>query len=1128
MIEKNKILTSWIMVEHLSEGDIRCRDKAVLTLNDLQDQNFYDLFWHEIEKKNGHRYKKGGIVVYFDIFAFQEVVDILRKQYGLKPTDEEIHLGDKFSFALYFDRKLSFLADMTFFTVSAYIRIHKEVPDEKTFRRFELDFKNQLVSLFDETDRDPKKFNEAIQHIFYRYRIDLTSCRMQVLRNIENEATNLHSFFIDDLEKTKKIETTNLNAYLYGWQKQRLNLDSKKASDHFHPRLFEQILQPKHYPLGRFPNKTAYALSLMQQVAVNLSIGYDDNQMRSVNGPPGTGKTTLLKDIFAELIVRQAYDVAKLSNHLIKGTKQTAYFDQASIGELPEYITENHIVVASTNNGAVQNIVNELPLIKEIDSSLFEELKAADYFYELANAKLTSEWIKDKNGKHREVLRKEPSDEEKYWGIFSLEGGKADNMMNIITHIKHIYQYLDNNYHSNQEIYQQFLAYVNEVKALRTQKQFMADRIQTYREDKQKLAQACTDYQIELAQNEQNLNTKLRQLAEKEQEYQRQLEQLMPCLLETQSKAEMLQTNMTNANQLLQMQKHHRPHFFAGKQRKEEYRSQLKKLSEQQEKLHKEDRSYRKKLQQIQQDILLCQTLLKQDKEKQNRLHQEFDHWKQTETDEIARLKARVSDNEKMLNDHQCKMLDMNQEYDDLQLSNPWFDEAYRIAQSKLFILALRVRKQFLYENRKNIKAAADIWMQQEKYLERKRVIKAAWNWMNMTIPVISSTFASFSRMGKNLGVDTLGHLFIDEAGQALPQAAVGAIWRSRHVMALGDPSQIKPVLTLDANILTMLGQHFGVSEKYLSTSSSVQSLVDAASQYGFYRKQDQTETSWIGIPLWVHRRCRYPMFTISNLISYDGFMVQGLKKYGKAEWFDVGGTANNKYVEAQGEFLCQKLSEMIEKNPKIIDENEKDLVYVITPFTNVAYQLSRKLHEINFTRYNEQKKPTNIGTVHTFQGKEAPIVFFVLGADQQSRGAALWAVSEANIMNVAVTRAKEEFYIIGDRNLYLQFNCDVVNKTDQIISFYQDQYHEDELTDESGSDMMLRRMSGTVKYVGKGTTGPYAYVDGVDGNQYTISEIIYNNTEQAKKVIQKGNKISFVPEERTAQRYATKVKVDG
>ena len=269
--------------------------------------------------------------------------------------------------------------------------------------------------------------------------------------------------------------------------------------------------------------------------------------------------------------------------------------------------------------------------------------------------------------------------------------------------------------------------------------------------------------------------------------------------------------------------------------------------------------------------------------------------------------------------------------------------------------------------------------------------------------------------------------------------------------------------------------------------------------------------------------------------------MVQGIEEYGKTEWFDVGGTANNKYVEEQGEFLLQKLREMSEKNPKILNKKEKDVVYVITPFSNVAYQLSQKLRKINFTRYDENGKVTNVGTVHTFQGKEAPIVFFVLGADQQSSGAARWAMTEANIMNVAATRAKEEFYIVGDKKLYLRFGCDVVRDTVRIIEQYKEQYPD--LVDERlykpephmqaaetqtpVIDADSRRITGTVKYVGKGTKSFYAYVAGDDGKQYSITEGIYSKMENAVKMIQKGNKISFVPEKGEKNLFATAVEMD-
>ncbi len=68
---------------------------------------------------------------------------------------------------------------------------------------------------------NPEKFNAAMQKkVLLRYGIDVTNCRMQITGNIETEATNLHSFFfIDDLEKAKRIKTTNLDAYLYGNKK---------------------------------------------------------------------------------------------------------------------------------------------------------------------------------------------------------------------------------------------------------------------------------------------------------------------------------------------------------------------------------------------------------------------------------------------------------------------------------------------------------------------------------------------------------------------------------------------------------------------------------------------------------------------------------------------------------------------------------------------------------------------------------------------------------------------------------------------------------------------------------------------------------------------------------------------
>src|SRR5699024_10563633 len=273
-------------------------------------------------------------------------------------------------------------------------------------------------------------------------------------------------------------------------------------------------------------------------------------------------------------------------------------------------------------------------------------------------------------------------------------------------------------------------------------------------------------------------------------------------------------------------------------------------------------------------------------------------------------------------------------------------------------------------------------------------------------------------------------NVFIDEAGQALPQASVGAIFRSKRVLAVGDPSQIKPVMVLDSELLTLVSEHYNLDESFLSASTSTQSLVDAASKYGYQKNENE----WIGIPLWVHRRSNYPMFTISNVISYDNLMVQGIdekKASGVSNWLHVSGKANDKFVKEQASSLVKEIENKLLKNPKL-----KDKIYVISPFKNVADQLIKQLNEIDFT-IKVNGKVTNVGTVHNFQGKEADIVYFVLGADTSSEGAATWAVDEPNMMNVAATRAKKEFYIIGDKKLYASLGSKVIHHTIETIDEY-------------------------------------------------------------------------------------------
>lgn len=57
---------------------------------------------------------------------------------------------------------------------------------------------------------------------------------------------------------------------------------------------------------------------------------------------------------------------------------------------------------------------------------------------------------------------------------------------------------------------------------------------------------------------------------------------------------------------------------------------------------------------------------------------------------------------------------------------------------------------------------------------------------------------------------------------------------------------------------------------------------------------------------------------------------------------------------------------------------------------------------------------------MHTFQGRESEAVFLVLGApDVSQTGARNWAGHPPNLANVAVSRAKEVLYVVGNRELW-------------------------------------------------------------------------------------------------------------
>ncbi len=358
--------------------------------------------------------------------------------------------------------------------------------------------------------------------------------------------------------------------------------------------------------------------------------------------------------------------------------------------------------------------------------------------------------------------------------------------------------------------------------------------------------------------------------------------------------------------------------------------------------------------------------------------------------------------------------------------SAPWADEELAGARTELFLAALALHKALILAEAptfwSNLNALTAI-LQGKGYPDDPQATLAAWQTFFLVVPVVSSTFASFDKLFAGLGRECLGWLLIDEAGQAAPQNAAGALWRARRGVIVGDPLQLQPVVTLPWGGQRVLLEEFAVSTEWAPSRTSVQQIADQHARHGTRLPASASgDRIWVGTPLRVHRRCDRPMFDISNTIAYDGLMVYGTDErapfHGNDGWIDIrSSVAEGHWIPAEGEALRAVLSDLRAAKVPASD------IRILAPFRMVAEGAS-KIHGEIFPEVTGKKRDEWVGTVHTMQGKEADVVILVRGGDPRKPGAREFATKSPNLLNVAVTRAKRRLYIIGNRDAWGRDGC--------------------------------------------------------------------------------------------------------
>lgn len=933
-------------------------------------------------------------IYYCDCYPHYQLVEILRDRFNV--GDELVNRSKQLSYSFSFSVnhkgqyiKSSLVVPFMMYLLNNVGKVkqtdYKEM-EERFNRAYDsLELKTQAILMNGITQSTVQALQDEYARFFFKMETkgngaeDTTrhyrELKLNLFKNKRSEQESqkpVPNFYIGDLQKilTKGKINQALAAYISGLPvERRLHIDENRT-------YIENILQPINLPNGRWPSPVEHRLSLMQQVAVNQFF-VEHQKVSSVNGPPGTGKTTLLKDVFANLVVNRANELAKLERpeDLFIDVHPTIKLGRYSykVSKLNPTIDAYSMVVASSNNGAVENISKDLPKKSEVirantsefDQHYAQEATAMDLFSKVAS-KLLSE---------NETIDT--------WGLFSVPLGKASNI---------------------NEFAQSMFASKGENESLSEEEKSFSEHLLNYKQNvtHDDWSKAVNEFN-DLKQKIEEQKTTLQELFD---EHNETLiwEKDRAILKESIAKCE-LQLEEVTIRQEEQSKK---------RELVNEQISILPKRSFWTRLFSQDGREIR-----LKEELFHILDELKKvelDKKRVNEQRRQLEDDLSVVQDKIAAFQQRVDEYQLenlILPTHQY-WDESREAYASRHMRTPWLTHSLNYDRGLLFLKAMKLHKITLALNANEINAAMrllrfrnELNLNDATHLAiKKEVLKT----IHLITPLISTTFASFSSMYQGVEEDFIDYLFIDEAGQATPQQAAGAIWRSKRVFAVGDPLQIEPVITTDDTILSDVRKYYEVSEEHVGVNASVQSLADHANARGM----NAANAMWMGIPLWVHRRCSNPMFSIANEIAYENKMVLAgqTETYGtiNCKWYDCKGDATERqFVKEQGELLIALL-----KNQQ---NNAGDVPhhYVITPFTAVKNGLKKMFRANGFS---EKWVKECVGTVHTFQGKEADVVYFVVGTDESTQAAADWSCKQPNLINVAVTRAKKEFHLIGDYHL--------------------------------------------------------------------------------------------------------------
>ena len=253
--------------------------------------------------------------------------------------------------------------------------------------------------------------------------------------------------------------------------------------------------------------------------------------------------------------------------------------------------------------------------------------------------------------------------------------------------------------------------------------------------------------------------------------------------------------------------------------------------------------------------------------------------------------------------------------------------------------------------------------------------------------PIIATTSVSAHKVGSP-GVH-FDMVVMDEASQGNVAISLVPILRGKNLMLVGDPQQLNPVILLNPIDNQKLRKMYQVTEEYDYLKNSI---------YKVFLSCDSVSRE---ILLSHHYRCHQQIIQFNNKKYYNGRLkiCSQSKSENPLIFQDIPG--NRTYYKNTAPLEAEEIVRyaLLHKDKSI---------GVITPFANQRELIAQKLKENGLDH-------VTCGTVHAFQGDEKDVILFSLAlTDRTSQRTYGWLQNNKELINVAVSRAKEQLIVLS------------------------------------------------------------------------------------------------------------------